>query len=148
MFETIRALIKEHHAFYEVSPYYVVVDERQGRSPATRRVQAGFDIDVYGAKVDGDAVVMPPPREYALGHAELKRLAEQISRDADESCSLEVIPFSSTAVLAVGGQAKVTARIRIRVSHWRGLDQPAGEPEYRALEEIEKQLRALGVARR
>ena len=78
----------------------------------------------------------------------MKRLAQQISRDADESCSLEVIPFSSTAVLAVGGQAKVTARIRIRVSHFRGLDQPAGEPEHRALKEIEKQLKALGVARR
>jgi hypothetical protein len=33
MYENIRSLIQEHHAFYEVLPYYVVV----GDAAATRR---------------------------------------------------------------------------------------------------------------
>ena len=45
MSDDIRSWIKEHHAFYEVLPSYVVLEERPvGRPATTRRVQAGFDI--------------------------------------------------------------------------------------------------------
>jgi hypothetical protein len=35
--------------------------------------------------------------------------------------------------------------LRIRITHGRGLDQPAGAPEERALKEIQEQLHVLGV---
>jgi len=38
--------------------------------------------------------------------------------------------------------------IRIRISHRRGGDQPAGLPEQHTLEEIENQLNGLGITRR
>jgi hypothetical protein len=40
------------------------------------------------------------------------------------------------------------ATFRLRISHGRGLDQPAGLPEQRALEEVEKELKSMGFARR
>jgi hypothetical protein len=51
MSDNFHSLIKEHHAFYEVVPYYLLFEERHGSSSArTRRVQAGFDVEIYGVK--------------------------------------------------------------------------------------------------
>ena len=44
------ALLQDQQAFYEVWPYYVLLDEHPvGRSPVRRKVQAGFDVDLYAA---------------------------------------------------------------------------------------------------
>jgi len=144
MADNISSLVKEHHAFYEVSPYYVELEERPVGHPAkTRRVQAGFEVDVYGVRTEDDEPAMPPPHEYALGCAELQKIAERVSQHATDSCSLEVIPFPAVAI--IDREGKVEAIIRIRISHCRGLDQPAGPAEQRALQEVEKELRGLGI---
>ena len=149
MSDNFPSLVKQYHAFYEVSPYYVVLEERPVGLPATtRRVQAGFNVDVYGVRPEDSEPAMPPPHDYALGYTELQKLAEKVSQHANDSCSLEVIPFSSTAIIDSRDRGKVEATIRIQISHERGLDQPAGLAEQRALEEVEIELKGLGIARR
>ena len=149
MADNISSLVKEHQAFYEVSPDYVELEERPVGLPAkTRRVQAGFNVDVYGVRTEDNEPAMPPPHDYALGYAELQKLADRVSQHASDSCSLEVIPFSSTAIIDSRNQGKVEAMIRIQISHERGLDQPAGPAEQRALEEVEKELKSIGIAHR
>ena len=149
MADNISSLVKEHHAFYEVSPYYVLLDERPVGLPATTRtVQAGFNVDVYGVRTEDTEPAMPPPQEYALAYAELQKLAERVSHHASDSCSLEVIPFSSTAIIDSRNHGQVEAMIRIQISHGRGLSQPAGVPEQRALQEVERELKSLGIAHR
>ena len=149
MSDNFPSLIKQYHVFYEVSPYYVQCEERHVGVPvATRTIRAGFNVDVYGVRTEDTEPTMPPPREYALAYAELQKLAERVSQHASDSCSLEVIPFSSTAIIDSRNRGKVEAMIRIRISHWRGLDQPAGPPEQHALEEVEKELKSLGLAHR
>jgi hypothetical protein len=79
----IRSLVNEHHVFYEVSPYYVVLQERhRGLSPTARRVQAGFDVDVYSQRIDDDGPWTPPHEKYEVGYAQLQRIAEDVSRHA------------------------------------------------------------------
>ena len=149
MSDDIRSLIKEHHAFYEVLPYYVVLEERPvGRPATTRRVQAGFDIDIHGERTKDDTSWTPPPEKYGLGYAELQRIAETVSQHATGSCSLEVIPAPSTVVFDTRDHGKMEATFRLRISHGRGLDQPAGLPEQGALEEVAKELESLGFAHR
>jgi hypothetical protein len=47
----IREFIERHLVSYEVSPHYVVLKDRPaGAAPTSRRIQAGFDSDVYGIK--------------------------------------------------------------------------------------------------
>jgi len=149
MAENLSSLIQEHHAFYKVSPYYVLLDERpMGLPPTTRRVHAGFDVDVYGESLK-KALVMPgPDPDYTLGYSELQKLAEELSRHATQSCSLEVLEFPSTVFFDLRRNWKLEALLCIRISHWRGLNEPAGPAEQRALEELEKELKSLGVARR
>ena len=145
--ETVQQLIKKYHAFYEVLLYHVVVEEGHGSPTATRRIiQAGFDVDVHGLSNKSE-VELPPPAEYALGCAELKKIADAVSYQAKE-CSIEVIPFPATVFFEAREQFRSEAVVRIRVSHWRGLDQPSGLPEQHALKEVEEQLEALGVRRR
>ena len=147
--DDIRSLITEHHAFYEVSPYYILLDERPVGLPATTRtVQAGFNVDVYGVRTEDTAPEMPPPDKYALGCAELQKIAERVSQHSSDSCSLEVIPFSRVAIIDPRNHGQVEAMIRIQISHERGLNQPAGSPEQRALEQVERELKTLGVAHR
>jgi hypothetical protein len=143
-----RALVKEHHAFYEVSPYYVSVEEKHG-SPAarTRTIQAGFDVDIFGVNPNNE--MMPPGSDpdYLLSYAELQEIMKEISRHTSGSCSFEVIPFPSRMVFGGSGHAQVQGMLRIRISHNRGLDQPAALPEERALQELEQQLHNVGLAR-
>jgi len=149
MSDNFPSLFKHYHAFCEVSPYYVELEDRPVGLPATtRRVQAGFNIDVYGIRTEDNKPMMPPPHDYALVYAELQTLAATVSQHTEDSCSLEVIPFFSTAIIDTRNQGKVEAMLRITVSHGRGLAQPAGPAEQRALREVEKELRSRGVARR
>ena len=89
---------------------------------------------------------IPPAPDYTLGYSDLQKLAESISRHATDSCSFEVIGFPSTAIIDRRHHGQVEAMIRIRISHRRGLDQPAGTPEQCALEELERELKSLGLA--
>lgn len=140
MSDNIRLLAKEHHAFYEVLPYHVMYG-----SPAVR-IQRGFDVEIYGANKNELAMPGRDP-DYALGYAALQKIAENVAHHASGSCSVEATSFPSTVIVDTRNHAKVEGMFRIRISH-RGLDQPAGLPEQHALEEVEKQLHELGVARR
>jgi len=147
MSTNLQQLIKKYHAFYEVLPYNLVIEEGHGLPTATRRIiQAGFDVDVHGLS-NKDDLELPPPDEYALSYTELRKIADSVSHQASE-CSIEVIPFPSTVFSDARGQFRSGAVVRIRISHRGDVDQPAGLPEQHALEEVEKQLLALGVARR
>ena len=148
MSENLTSLIQEHHAFYEVLPYYVVVEDANGGlSPTTRRVHAGFDVDIYGESPKKKLVIPGPDPDYTLGYSELQKMAEELSRHATDSCSLEVLEFPATVFFDLRRHAP-EALLRIRISHCRGLNEPAGLPEQRALEELEKELKSLGIARR
>jgi hypothetical protein len=147
MADNLGSLIQEHHAFYEVLPYYVVVDGADGGF-STRRIQAGFDVDVYGESVRKEWAMPGPDPDYTLGYSELQKIAEEISRRATHSCSLEVFEFPATVFFDLRRRGKLEALLRIRISHCRGLNEPAGLPEERALEELEKELKSLGIARR
>jgi hypothetical protein len=143
-----RALVKEHHAFYEVSPYYASVEEKHGGPAArTRTIQAGFDVDIFGVNPNNEMVSPGSDPDYVLSYAELNEIAKEISHHTSGSCSFEVIPFPSRMVLGGPGHAQVEGMLRIRISHSRGLDQPAGLPEQQALQELEKQLHNVGLAR-
>src|SRR5208337_3976896 len=97
MSESVENLIQQHHAFYEVSPYYVVIEKSHGRpGSSTTRVQAGYDVDVYGARTNGEP---EPSPEYAQGYAVLQKVAETTALQASDSCSVEVIAFPSTVFL-------------------------------------------------
>jgi hypothetical protein len=149
MSENLRNLVTEHHAFYEVLPYYVLFDDKhESLSASPRMIQAGFDVDVYGANIRNE--LAPPGRDpdYALGYAELQKMAERVSNFISDACALEVIAFPSTVVFDARKHGMAEAMLRIRISHFRGPDQPYGLPEQRALAEVEKELRALGLGRR
>jgi hypothetical protein len=143
----VRAFIKDHHAFYEVSAYYLVHDQWHGDVRTTRKVQAGFDVDVYGAAPAEVGLALPPAQEYGQAYLVLQRLVGDVATDASD-CSLEVIPFPASVVLDSRGHGKVKAMLRIRISHWGAPDQPAGPSELRALEQVKERLDALGISRR
>jgi hypothetical protein len=86
--------------------------------------------------------------DYARGCSELKKAAESLSPEIRSSCCVEVISFPSTAVLDSRDHTRVEALILIRISHFGDLEESAGTPEQRALEEVEMRLKALGIPRR
>lgn len=146
--DNIHSLVEEHQAFYEVRPYYVVVEERhENLPPVTRQVQGGFDIDIYGVNTRNRFEAPGPDPDYAFGCTELQKLADEASLHSRDRCTVEMTPFASTAILDFRNHA-VEATIQIRIHHYRGLDQPFGAPEQRALEEVVRRLEDMGMARR
>ena len=146
MSENIHELIEQHHAFYQVLPYYIMVQimvQEERTHATTKRIQAGFDIDVYGIKPSHE---QHPGRDYVLGYVALEKLVETILPHTGESCSVEVIRFPSTVVFDPKRQFQEEGMLRIRITH-KGL-QPAGKPEERALKEIKERLHDLGLSQR
>jgi len=144
--ENIHELIEQHHAFYQVLPYYIMVQimvQEERTHATTKRIQAGFDIDVYGIKPSHE---QHPGRDYVLGYVALEKLVETILPQTGESCSVEVIRFPSTVVFDPKKQFQEEGMLRIRITH-KGL-QPAGKPEERALKEIKERLHDLGLSQR
>lgn len=147
MSEDLCEVVKKHHAFYEVLPYCVVLEERHGSPTAlTRTIQAGFDVDIYGRNLKNEMASPGPDPDYVLGYLELQEMTKEILQQVSGSCSLEVIQFPSRVVLDARNHA-VEGILRIRISR-RDLGQPAGLAEQQALKEVENQLRGLGLARR
>jgi hypothetical protein len=142
--DSIRELIKRRKAFYEVLPYHVVVEERlPGRAVTKRRIQAGFDIDVYGDITMSELESSP---DRALGYAALQDIASATADQSSDSCSIEVIPFDSTLILDSKRKFQPEGMLRIRITHSRGLDQPSGVSEESTLRAILRQLHELGVS--
>jgi len=66
MSEDLREVVSKHHAFYEVLPYCVLLEERHGSPTAiTRSIQAGFDVDIYGRNLTNDMAMPGPDPDYA-----------------------------------------------------------------------------------
>ena len=139
----IREFIERYRASYEVLPHYVVLENRPpGANPTSRRIQAGFDIDVYGIKTSPESA---PPPEYELAFEMLRRAAETVLAITDDSCSMEVISYASTVILDPRMHFQALGMLRITIAHSRGLDQPAGAAEQHALKEMEERLKSFGV---
>ena len=136
-------VIEDHQVFYEVAPSYVLFEERPpGGHPSSRRIHAGFDVDVFGI-VKGPAP--EPSPEYELVYQALSRLAEAIRPHTSDGCSIEVIALASTIILDPKLHFQQEATLRITIGHSLGLDRPAGPAEERTLQKLQEELRTLGV---
>ena len=139
----IRQIFESHNCFLEISPYYIVTDDRPPGGPVNvRRVQAGFDVDIYGVKMSREP---DPPAEYWLVYNRLKEIADAVRRENNRASSIDVIPYGSTIVLDTKNHLEPMALMRIRIMHRGDIHEPAGAAEQQALRSVEAQLSNLGV---
>lgn len=140
----IRTALEPYHVRYEVRPYFVVLDQRpEGAPPVEEKIQAGFEVDLSAAL---------EKCEFPVFHTEKARmvvsyfesLAREIEAAAGQHCTVDVIPDESL-VLDVQKHFQPEAMLQIRISHERGLDQPAGPPEEQALKAIRSALHELEI---
>jgi hypothetical protein len=141
---TVREIIESHKCFCEVSPYHIVFEDRPvGGAVSARRVHAGFDLDIFGVKMSREP---DPPAEYWLVYSKLKEMIDAVGRENKHASSIEVIPFGSTIVLDTRDHLQPMAMLRIRITHYRGIHEPAGEAEQEILKAVEAHLNDLGIA--
>jgi hypothetical protein len=140
----VHGVLERYHVRYEVRPYYVVWDQRpEGREPVEQKVNAGFDVDLYGEL---------EKYQFPLFHTDDARtvlnyfasLAHEIQASVGQGCTIEITPCPSL-VLDTQKHFQSEAMLQIRISHERGLDQPAGPPEQQALKAIREALHELGA---
>jgi hypothetical protein len=138
----LHEILERHQVRYEVRPYYV---ELEGGRSVSKRIQGGFDVFLYGTL---DTMRLP-----LFGDAEGSKVvdyfetaAHQIqSKWATDHTTIEVMPHGDSLILDTHQHFQPEAVLQIRISHDRGLDQPAGPSEEHALNEIQEILHELGV---
>jgi hypothetical protein len=141
----IHEVLEGHRVRYEVRPYYVELDQRPaGAPPILQKVQAGFDVDL-SATLDK----MQLPLYYLEGGRTIvdyfEKVAQKIQSQVGQYCTIEVIPCPDSLFLDTHDHFRPQAMLRIRISHDRGLDQPAGPSEEQALKAIQETLRELKI---
>jgi hypothetical protein len=142
----VRQIFEAHHCYFETSPYYVdIKGNLAGDVLNVRRVQTGFDLDIYGVKIGRQP---DPPAEYWLVYNRLKEVADGVRHEYNQTCSLEVVPFGSALVLDTGHHLQPRLLLRIRVIQSAGIDAHADAAAQQALNTLEAQLGALGVKAR
>lgn len=140
----IQELFAPFHARYEVRPYYVISDDRSAGEGATKRVQSGFEVSVYGV-LSGQQL---PLFKTEAAHTALDYLdsaARQIASKAGDCCTIEILPRTDSMILDPGQQFQPEGMLQIRISHVRGLGEPAGPSEDVALRSVQGLLRDLGI---
>lgn len=141
----IHEVLEQHHARYEVRPYYVILDQRPAGAPATeQKVQAGFDVNLYGA-VEKEQLPLYRSEEGRKVVNYFEAVAEEIQSRAGQHCTVEAIPYTDSLVLDTTQHFRPQAMLTIRISHDRGLDQPAGPSEERALAAVRETLHKLEI---
>jgi hypothetical protein len=138
-------VFERHHTHYEVHPYYVVLDQRPaGGRPVEQRIQAGFDVDLYGT-LEREQVPVFHGEEARIVISHCRMIAQQIQAKIGRQCTIEVIPSEDSIVLDTHHHLDPEALLRIRISHERGLDQPKGPAEEEALKALQEALQAVQV---
>jgi hypothetical protein len=130
-------VLQRHQARYEVHSFYVA-------SPSGKKVQAGFDVDLYGNLETWHL----PLYSSEEGHRVVdyfESVAQEIQSNVGHDCTVEVIRDSDSLILDTQHHFRPEAMLRIRISHDRGLDQPAGPAEEQALNAIRETLHELKV---
>ena len=141
-----RELLERHHARYEVSSYYILLDVRTpGTPPVQRRIHAGFDVDLYAT--GGGHEPLLSKGEFRTTIHDLCAAFREVLAPANGAHNIEIIPFETSVVLNVQHHLDPEALVRIRITHTRGLDQPAGEIEQKTLNDVVGLLHTLGVRR-
>jgi hypothetical protein len=139
----IRTLIEVRHVFYEVSPYYVMVDGPSADAgSAAQMVKAGFDVDIFESKGSDES---QPSADYELLYSTLQQVRARVAPRATNDCCLTVIPYDSTVYFDPKHGFREETLLRIRITHERGLDQPAGRAEESILQDLEMELQQLGM---
>ncbi len=142
----VREILARHHARYEVRPYYTVQQHFTVGAPAVaKRVQTGFDVDLYGTLLKNEHL----PIYQIEGAPMILDYFEQVTHDIQlrigQHCTVEVITYENSLVLDAKRNFRSEAMLRIRIGHSRGMDQAGGPPEEHALRAIRQVLRELGV---
>jgi hypothetical protein len=140
-----RDIFIRHHARYEVSPYFVLLDRRTLGAPSHLRVHAGYDVELYGNSFDHGAALSLENSELREALNELEAACREATAHAADYSSIEIIPWNATLVLNVKSHLEPEALVTIRITHSRGLDQPAGSTEERALADVVGSLHSRGV---
>jgi hypothetical protein len=141
-----RELLERHHARYEVSSYYVLLDVRKPGTPAVQqRIRAGFDVDLYATGSGHEPLLSKG--EFRTTIHDLCAAFREVLAPANGAHNIEIIPFETSVVLNVEHHLDPEALVRIRITHTRGLDQPAGELEQKTLDDVIGLLHTLGVRR-
>jgi hypothetical protein len=144
-----REIFQRHHARYEVSRYFVLLDVRTfGVPPTHRKIHAGFDVDVYGYFDDHGSTLSFENGELRETSKELYAACQVAVGPAVGDSRIELIPDDETLVLDEQMHSEPEALVRIRITHSRGLDQPAGASEEKALDGVVRSLKSLGVDKR
>jgi hypothetical protein len=142
----VQQVFERHHVRYEVSPYYVVLDLRVvGAPPVERKVQAGFDVNVYGTLIVKEQFLPYHTDEARMVVDYFEKAAREIQSRVGQNCTIEVTPCADSVVLDTQQHLQPQVMLQIRISHTRGLDQAQGPSEEQALEAIRETLRELGA---
>jgi hypothetical protein len=111
--------------------------------PANR--QMPMDDDLYVTGISHELRLSDSDGQMRLAVDDLPQAAQAILPNPSDSCAIQIIPFETTLILDTRDHLQPQALLRIRITHCRGLDQPAGPAEARTLQGVEEKLQALGV---
>jgi hypothetical protein len=142
----VHEVLARHRARYEIRPYYTMLQLFPTGAPAVvKRVQAGFDVDLYGSLLENEHLPIHQIEGARVVLDYFEEVAHDIQSRIGQRCTVEVITYEGSLVLDTKHDFRPEAMLRIRIGHSRGMHEAEGPPEEQALGAIRQVFRELGV---
>jgi hypothetical protein len=141
----LHELLAGYRVWYEYRPYLVVVDQRPAGGLAVQsKVQAGFEVNLWAVLQTEQFGLDRSPKARAV-RSYFEAFAKEIQSKVGQKCTVEIMPYGDSVILDTHEHFQSEAMLQIRISHGRGLDQPAGPAEEQALTALRDRLHNLGI---
>jgi hypothetical protein len=144
----IHELLERFQVHYEVCPYFVFADQSRAGAPhGTQKVQAGFDVNLYGFVASTQLPLFGSEGAHTVLN-DFGQIAREIEMRVGNRCTVEIVPFTNSLVLDPQQHFRPQGMLQIRIRHVRGLEEPAGASEDGALKAVQELMRELEIKRR
>ena len=133
---TLKDWVRDHRVTWEIAALQELVDQR----PAT----VGFELRLFG-RHDPHARASPGCPECLGLHQRLRAIAAAAFPRVERPTRYEVEPFDGSFHLRPESQWAPEIQLTVRIVHGEGYLRPLDDCERRCAEEIQSELRRLGV---
>jgi hypothetical protein len=135
----LQSLVEKHTVYYEVSPEYMLVEDKP--------VKVGFELRLYGTHDHGSSRSTPGCERCVQTFEDLRQIAAWIVPREKRASWYEVQPFDHALHLTPRHSLRPEVVLTLKILHREGFNDPIDECEERCLKEMQEKLSGLGVQR-
>ncbi len=135
----LHQLVNEHKVVYEVWPAFSIVDDG-------RRLQVGYDVDLYGTRIGGERkLLLPGAPGWIEVWQDLYVIADAVLSPVDDETVYLIYDFRPALSFDPKRQERPDVELVVAIRHRSEYNRAVDRSEEHCLHEVVAALRSIGA---